>query len=294
MASIDVHVTTEVNELLLTSPLSDETLTKLFEAAPIDHNFGGTKIVRLSQTLILKGGPNTQPGEANILNFIAKAGEENGARRIRASRVHRLFNIERVETWGEWKCLILMDFINGTTLDRCWDELSQKKRVDVVDQVALMLDTLHSIPLPDAYQQLPGPKGDIRCLAHGYMFLDEGAGPFASIQEMEAWFDRRLDVGRLFNRIPEDVPSFHFDKLVLTHQDVMPRNLILDGEGMVWLIDWGYSGIYPEGFDYVGIKKKRSFGPEFVGMLLERITSYEELFQHMRHIVFGLTTGRYL
>ncbi|PYI11239.1 hypothetical protein BO78DRAFT_466391 [Aspergillus sclerotiicarbonarius CBS 121057] len=64
--------------------------------------------------------------------------------------------------------------------------------------------------------------------------------------------------------------------------------------GSVWLIDWGYSGIYPEGFDYVGIKKKRSFGPEFVDMLLEVIPNYEELFQHMRYIVFGLTTGRYL
>ncbi|RAK89153.1 hypothetical protein BO79DRAFT_172300 [Aspergillus costaricaensis CBS 115574] len=276
------------------SQVSNETLIELFETAPVVHDFGGTRIVRLSQTLILKGGERTQPGEAHMLSFIAKADKKSGAQRIRAPRVHRVLNINRDNSWEVWNCLIVMDFIHGTTVDRCWDDLSQEKRLDVVTQVASMLDTLHSIPLPEEYQSLPGPVGEPRCLAYGYMFFDEGAGPFSSTRELEAWFDGRLEVGRLFKRVPDDIPPFRFDKLVLTHQDVMPRNLILDGEGLVWLIDWGNSGIYPDGFDYVGIKKKRSFGPQFVDMLLEKIPSHEDLYEQMRHIVWALTTGRYL
>ncbi|OBT49687.1 hypothetical protein VE04_10270, partial [Pseudogymnoascus sp. 24MN13] len=43
--------------------------------------------------------------------------------------------------------------------------------------------------------------------------------------------------------------SFLDDELVLTHQDIAPRNIILDAEGKAWLIDWAYAGAYPRGFE---------------------------------------------
>lgn len=38
------------------------------------------------------------------------------------------------------------------------------------------------------------------------------------------------------------VPTHH----VLVHQDLVPRNMILDSQRNLWLIDWGHSGFYPE------------------------------------------------
>ena len=44
--------------------------------------------------------------------------------------------------------------------------------------------------------------------------------------------------------------SSDFDNLVMCHLDIHLRNLILDGQGKLWLIDWGFSGAYPPYFEF--------------------------------------------
>jgi serine/threonine protein kinase len=46
------------------------------------------------------------------------------------------------------------------------------------------------------------------------------------------------------------VPKF----FVFSHQDLAPRNIILDKEGKIWLIDWGMSGWYPVYFEYTSMQ----------------------------------------
>lgn len=70
------------------SKVSDETLIGLFNTAPILHSYEGTQIVRLSQTLILKGGINARPCEASILDLVAGIGEGTGTRSIPVPQVH--------------------------------------------------------------------------------------------------------------------------------------------------------------------------------------------------------------
>ncbi|KAI9042331.1 uncharacterized protein KD926_005626 [Aspergillus affinis] len=50
---------------------------------------------------------------------------------------------------------------------------------------------------------------------------------------------------------PDDAPLFQFNKFVLTHLDIAPRNLILDPHGKVWLTDWGE---YPDGFEVASLR----------------------------------------
>jgi hypothetical protein len=40
---------------------------------------------------------------------------------------------------------------------------------------------------------------------------------------------------------------------VVTHFDLSPRNLILDGGNRLWLIDFQLSGFYPQWFEYAGV-----------------------------------------
>ncbi len=37
---------------------------------------------------------------------------------------------------------------------------------------------------------------------------------------------------------------------ILVHQDLAPRNMILDPRGTLWLVDWGISGFYPEYMEF--------------------------------------------
>ncbi|PGH28203.1 hypothetical protein AJ80_00093 [Polytolypa hystricis UAMH7299] len=97
-----------------------------------------------------------------------------------------------------------MDFVEGRTVEECWEHLSGAERVDFVTQVASMITTLHSIPVPQ--QQQPGPVGCRTCLARGCWFVDMGAGPFGSKEDLEAWFNRRLTICKNFKQAPEALP----------------------------------------------------------------------------------------
>ncbi|KAE8350088.1 kinase-like domain-containing protein [Aspergillus coremiiformis] len=279
------------------SQVSNETLTALFDTTPALHSFGGTRIVRVSQTLILKGGTSTRPCEANILKLVSEAGEREGSQTIPVPTVHRVFNIETADGFYGCKCLILMDFVDGISLEQCWGDMSHPERVDVVSQVASIINTLRSIPLSQQQQQ-PGPVGCQCCVARGYWFTDIGAGPLGSKERIESWFNRRLEISQKFHQAPETVPLFHFDKVVLTHLDIAPRNLILGPDGKVWLIDWGDAGIYPDGFEVASLKARRFEAPEYTDMLLEMLSKmlpmHEELYQQLRWITFALTTGQWL
>ncbi|PLB50381.1 hypothetical protein P170DRAFT_445706 [Aspergillus steynii IBT 23096] len=276
--------------------VSNEALTALFNTAPVIHDYQGTRIVRLSKTLVLKGGNCTRPCEANILNLIAEARvRENPI--IPVPQVHRVLNIEPEEIYG-CKCLILMDYIEGRTVEKCWDSLSQAERVDIASQVASTISTLRSIPLSEQQQQQPGPVGCKSCVALGKWFVDIGAGPFDSKKDLEDWFNLRLIITKKFYQAPDTTPPFHFDRLVLTHSDIAPRNLILGTDGKVHLIDWGDAGIYPDGFEVASLKARRFEAPQYTDMLVEMLSRtipmHEELYQQLRSIVFALTTGQWL
>jgi beta-xylosidase len=32
------------------------------------------------------------------------------------------------------------------------------------------------------------------------------------------------------------------------------RNILLDDEGRLWLVDWGWSGFFPTGFEYLAMR----------------------------------------
>lgn len=44
-----------------------------------------------------------------------------------------------------------------------------------------------------------------------------------------------------------------FDAYVFTHQDLVPRNMIVDENDKLWLVDWGRSGYYPPYMEYAGM-----------------------------------------
>lgn len=110
-----------------------------------------------------------------------------------------------------------MDYIKGQDMGGCWIHLT-----------AAMIQQLQ-------FQQLVLSQ-EVRV---GVDSSDYGAGTFNSGSEMEAWFNHRLTICKRYNHAPHDIPSFdfHFQKFVLVHQDISPRNMrwtLLEWFG--WLI----------------------------------------------------------
>jgi thiamine kinase-like enzyme len=94
-------------------------------------------------------------------------------------------------------------------------------------------------------------------VCQGTFVTENGAGPFTSKEEMEAWFDERLAVCREFRVADRSQSDFRgsFPRLVMCHMDLHERNIILDCHGKAWLIDWTYTGMDPAYFETAAISR---------------------------------------
>ncbi|KAL4808575.1 kinase-like domain-containing protein [Aspergillus unguis] len=257
--------------------VSDEELAAFLTSAPILHQLGGTTVVRLSETLIMKGGGSVMTSEAEMLRLIASKTS------IRAPRVYRSFQVNDDTQYFGACGYIVMDFIPGQPLDECWNGLPSETQGDITVQVAEMIQQMQSVELSQ-----PGPIGGGPC--RGFFFTDYSAGPFMNCAEMEAWFNDKLDICKSVRQARKDIPPFRFTKFVLTHQDISPRNLILDQHGQVWLIDWAYSGAYPPVFESAALSIQPHF-TDFNEAVLSLIPRYPEDQRQLDSVAYGLTTA---
>ncbi|KAL4755813.1 kinase-like protein, partial [Aspergillus foveolatus] len=257
--------------------LPDESLATLLDSAPALYDFGQTTVVRLSKDLVMKGGGNVLPCEAEALRIVAsKPG-------IRAPRVHRSFQLTDDSKYFGTMGYIVMDYIHGQPLDTCWEDLGDEQKSDVSKQVAEMIMEMQCIKLPK-----PGPIQGGPC--RGRFFTHYSAGPFNNESEFEDWFNHKLDICQKFNKAPQDTPRFKFTEFVLTHQDVSPRNLILDQHGQAWLVDWADAGAYPPAFETAALSSQQSF-PEFNARVLSHLPRYPLEERQLDSIGYALTTA---
>lgn len=159
-----------------------------------------------------------------------------------------------------------MDYIDGDNLGDCWKHMSRDRKKEMAAQTAKMIEQMQAVTLKN-----PGPLGGGPC--RGRFFTDYSAGPFVDGAEMEAWFNHKLTICKLFKQAPSDIPPFQFSKFVLVHQDISPRNLILDKSRRLWLIDWADAGAYPPAFDAASLAYQSRFS-EFNEMVLSLIPNY--------------------
>ncbi|KAK3316824.1 hypothetical protein B0H66DRAFT_306148 [Apodospora peruviana] len=91
----------------------------------------------------------------------------------------------------------------------------------------------------------------------GPWFTDYGAGPFPTLEDLEAWLNHKIDVCIKVRQLRAGFPRFELSTsdLVLTHQNIAPRNLVVDPVGKLWLIDWGCAGIYRRGFEQAVLRE---------------------------------------
>ncbi|KDQ18693.1 hypothetical protein BOTBODRAFT_154660 [Botryobasidium botryosum FD-172 SS1] len=147
------------------------------------------------------------------------------------------------------KVIILMEYIEGKQLSECWPSLSFWSRLRIVFTLRQYVRQLRRIRTP--YSSIPGPPGKtpLKCTGPAY-FGFRPIGPFPDYASLSRFFNKLA-------RCSEPPASESFDDsrpLVLTHNDLSMRNVIIGVDGAVWLIDWGWAGFYPEWFEYISTR----------------------------------------
>lgn len=150
--------------------------------------------------------------------------------------------------------LIFLTYKPSTTLGEVWNKLDSDQKVSVRDQLDVFLTSIRSLPYIDG--QLLGVAGegckDIR------RHLRQSDKPIKTAAEFE---DFLLSItrpgGLVFVELLRQLsPSLSPTNIVFTHGDLRPDNITVEmgdhGQCVITgLIDWEYSGFYPEYYEAV-------------------------------------------
>ncbi|EZF34512.1 hypothetical protein H109_01065 [Trichophyton interdigitale MR816] len=235
----------------------EEHLLYQYDEETLVHHINGSKI---------------SPGSSSLFflsqNLVAKRysrGEESGPL-IAIRRARQLGipvpSIQRVvESHDRHSIYVISDRIRGRTLEDAWISLSWIRSLLLAIQLRRFVRKMRSLTSKTA-----GSLSDGKCRS---MWLGTyyGLPPHASSETITTfvryWYNvsppsrkRRAAVYRALSLSASTnaAASFESDRhspLTFSHQDLAPRNIIVDEKFRLWLLDWDQSGWYPIYFEYV-------------------------------------------
>ncbi|PIL34493.1 hypothetical protein GSI_03270 [Ganoderma sinense ZZ0214-1] len=165
---------------------------------------------------------------------------------------------------GEWDkgCwYFFMDECPGVPLDKVIGDMSPSELDHIADQLTVVLKEMRACTSTTLGSVSGGPY-DNHFMPYPWQPLDA----FTSVAEyLEYYRDVFRDfcgpefVENLFSCFP-DGP----DVLVhLTHGDLLPKNILVDGSAITAIIDWETAGFYPEFWEYCRMHDPNAMSPEW-------------------------------
>ncbi|QUC16612.1 uncharacterized protein UV8b_00853 [Ustilaginoidea virens] len=203
--------------------------------AVILHKLFNRRVVLQPDNTVIKSGRRIAVGEAEALKVASRAG-------IPAPSVHD------VHTASNGESRIRMDYIEGQSLDKLWPDMCAAQRKDLARQLREIVEKMRSVvPPPHLIGACDGTEiRDTRLYFtyHSAPCRDEGG------------FNEFL-LSSLHKQIPPLVREAFSSRLgtnhriVLSHCDLTPRNILVQDGRITGLVDWEDSGWYPEYWEYV-------------------------------------------
>ncbi|KAH7354217.1 kinase-like domain-containing protein [Plectosphaerella cucumerina] len=147
---------------------------------------------------------------------------------------------------------IVMEYIPGNSLDAVWDTYTDSQKESVIAQLRGYMSKLREIK-GDFIGSIDGTW----CNDHYFDNDPEAYGPFPSEAEFNC--DVFLEVMKGHG-------------IVMTHNDLEPRNILVRGSEAVALLDWELSGYYPEYWEYCKAMRRPNWESGWVrDRALERV-----------------------
>ncbi|KAG4428876.1 hypothetical protein IFR05_015637 [Cadophora sp. M221] len=152
---------------------------------------------------------------------------------------------------------LFMEYVPGQSLQ----DVDLKENIDIISRVARILKHLGDI----RDGQVPGPIGTGE--PQGYIWGDDGArATFDSMADMEDWLNKRL-------LMHEKSINLSSCPLVFCHMDLCRRNMILEEDDTICLLDWGFAGLYPRFFEIISLSCMSPYDEPYEKPLLEATKS---------------------
>lgn len=188
----------------------------------------------------------------NADNVVVKSSESISLSEVEAMRVAARADIPvprvlDVSKTGK-EMQISMSYIQGETLGKLWPDLSADERLDIATQLRGILDKMRALEPPPDFIGCCDGTGVRDTRVH---FTYDGP-----VCKDEAEFNAYLD-SSLIDRTPAMLRAAFRGQLrtdhriVFTHGDLAPRNIMIKDGKITGLIDWEESGWYPSYWEVV-------------------------------------------
>ena len=218
---------------------TDEQLLQYFQQSPFLITTRNESVRILSPGLIVKPYPSflDYSDELSALELAHTRG-------VRVPGVRRV--VRSVENGNH---LLIMDRIHGLTLEQLWPNLGWWDTFRVAWQLRSFLCIMRSITSQTTgglhtgitrsewLQDVYGPT------LHASPSAFSGYVNWWLLECRPSWCKPRPEL--MLEPAPEHI---------FVHQDLAPRNMILDDAGKLWVVDWGHAGFYPAYMEYMGLE----------------------------------------
>lgn len=241
---------TPFDEALLDS-YSDDDLVKYIQQSPYLVTTRQEPVILLSPNLIVK--QVGQDWDQDALDEVL-AIERARAVGVRAPAVHRLVRIDDIDDRGAH--YMIMERVDGFTLEQLWRNLGWLGTFRAAWQLRSYLRRLRTVT-----SKTTGGLKSGRTRSQWLQDL-HGAVLHASPAEFIGYINWWItDCRPMYCKPRPELVLEPEHEHVLVHQDLAPRNMILDSGGRLWLVDWGNSGFYPAYMEYFGLQARTGAMP---------------------------------
>lgn len=233
------------DETLLPDYSTSELLCHIIASPPLSTSALG--VFLLSSNLVAKLLPDRDaPDELAATRLAHDLG-------IRVPQVKRVLH-------SEYGVYVIMDRISGMTLEECWSQSGWLATIRMAFQLRRFVRAMRSRTSPTAGSLVTGNCKSL--WLDDYYKLPAHSSPESLADFIRFWLQFIPTRKRAQRQeiIPPNFVPYVPTSFVFTHQDLAPRNLLVDGQGDLWLLDWQFSGWYPAYFEYVSMQNFNSEG----------------------------------
>lgn len=213
-------------------PKSYEDLKALGDNGLIYRSDGGARsVLRTTPGVVVKYGYKEFSEEVRVMEFI---------------RSKTSIPIPRVLYAPPDDWYICMEEVRGTSLDKSIDIMTTSELDHIAQQLKQILVQMRSVTAPKLGSVTGGPYRNTyfpKQVAPDHP-PDSTAQFIDAYREILMLFCTKEFTDELLSAFPRDVD------IVLSHGDLLPRNIMVDGSTITAIIDWELAGFYPEYLEY--------------------------------------------
>ncbi|KAF2434073.1 kinase-like protein [Tothia fuscella] len=200
-------------------------------------------IYRLNATTVVKVGDHVRLAEAHAMRYVRKNTS------IPLPEVLDAYLLDDQEGVSAPHTCIVMTFVEGKTLDEEWPTYTDVEKANITSELKSYIAEMRTL----RSSQIASVDGTY---CNDQFFSDElgSYGPFESESAFKAGLAAALRAkgdNSWTEMIIKFIQSLPDGEVLLTHNDIAPRNILVKNAKVVAILDWENSGFYPEYWEYV-------------------------------------------